>query len=100
MKKALWLGMALLTSACSNSSGSSLPNATAIFTPEARILRSDGAHVILYNESGYLKPAAAQAAAEKYCRGQGKTAQFESQGGYPLDCVSNQLNYCATYICQ
>lgn len=101
MKKALWLGVVLLTSACAGSSGSSsLPDVTGVFAPPARILRADGTHVILFDESGNLKPSAAKAAAEKYCQGVGKTAQFESQGGYPLDCVSNQLPYCATYRCE
>lgn len=92
MKKTLCLGVALLTSACSIMSN--------IGAQDVRILRADGTHVILFDENGNISTVAAKNAATKYCTYQGKTAEFESQGGYPLDCVSNQLKYCVTYVCQ
>jgi hypothetical protein len=93
MKKALCLGVVLLTCGCSTMS--------SLGAQDSRILRADGQHVVLYDENGAIKPAAALDRATKYCKASsGKTAELESQGGAPLECISNQLRYCLTYICK
>jgi hypothetical protein len=92
VKKALVLSLVLLTGACSLMS--------TVGASDVRILRADGTHVILYDENGAIKTSAAADAAAKYCKVSGKTAELESRGGTPLECVSSQLNYCLTYICQ
>jgi hypothetical protein len=92
MRKVLLLSLVLLTGACSFMS--------RVGEPEARIIRQDGDHIVLYNSTGSIKPAAALVVARKYCAAVGKTAELESRGGTPYDCVSNQLGYCLTYVCK
>ncbi len=92
MKTILVLAIALSISGCSVMS--------KVGAPEARILRADGTHVVLFDPNGNIKTEAASDAAGKYCSASGKTAELESQGGAPLDCVSNQLRYCLTYVCK
>lgn len=92
MKKTLVLSVALLTGGCSFMS--------SVGAPDVRVLRANGVHVVLYDPNGNIKTAVASDVAAKYCKSNGKTAEFESRGGEPLDCVSNQLNYCLTYTCK
>jgi hypothetical protein len=92
MRKSMIVGLALLTSGCGFMS--------TVGAPPARILRSDGEHVVLFDPNGEISMKAAETAANKYCAANGKTAEFERQGGPALDCVSNQLHYCVTYACK
>ena len=92
MKRVLFLGLVMLVGACSTMS--------QVLAPEVRILRADGEHVVLYDENNNINKNAAEKTAGEYCGGLGKTSRFESQGGNSLSCVSNQLRYCLTYVCE
>jgi hypothetical protein len=95
MKKGLVVVSALLLSACTGSIGQ-----LGMFEKNApRILSGDDSQVLLYDANG-LSPEGTQGTADKYCARYGKTAEWQSRGGADSDCISNQLNYCATYICK
>lgn len=95
MKKWLVLVFVLLVTACT--SGFSDWNMLGKNT--VRILSGDDSQVLLYDANGIV-PSSGQKTATKYCATYGKTAEWQSNGGTDSDCVSAQLNYCATYICK
>jgi hypothetical protein len=43
---------------------------------------------------------AGQKVATKYCAGFGKSVDSQSRGGSDDKCVSNQMDYCMTYMCK
>lgn len=95
MKKKLILVIVLATAACSSGVGE-----MGMFQKNApRVLSGDENQILLYDATG-VSPAAGLATAKKHCSGFGKTAEWKSNGGTDPDCVSMQLNYCATYICK
>jgi hypothetical protein len=103
MKRVALLVLTLILSACSNEEDRCPPGEFCfsdnfgINAPQP--LRGDEDQVVIYDVNGIV-PAKALHAADGVCSYYGKRAEFLSQGGDSSDCVSNQLNLCATYRCQ
>ncbi|MDR3436265.1 hypothetical protein [Telmatospirillum sp.] len=91
MKIGLAIGLVMLTSACSGL------NDIGYFAPQ--VVEGDDSYVVIYDSNGIM-PSSAIAAANKYCSKYAKTAEMQSRGGSSHECVSKQLNYCATYSCK
>jgi hypothetical protein len=99
MKKALVLGVVLLTASCGGS----------ILNPKSWNNMGDAPRVVAGDESGFvvyspigLTPSNARAAADRYCKPIGKSSHYVHRGGLYHECESAQLNppLCATYSCE
>ncbi|MDR3438674.1 hypothetical protein [Telmatospirillum sp.] len=95
MNKGFVVVFALLLTACTGN----ITDLGALGKNQPRILTGSDSEVVLYDPRG-IGPDGGQETAQKYCAGWGKTAEWKSRGGEDSDCVSSQLNYCATYTCK
>jgi len=91
MRIILVVGLTLLMSACGK-----MTNA-GYFAPKA--VDGDENHVVIYDANGIV-PGNAIKSANAYCAKFGKSATLKMKGGDSYECVSQQLNYCATYSCE
>ncbi len=100
MKKWIVCGLAGFLAACGGVGGINMP----------RIISGDTDQFVIYDDNagmgwngaggGGLNPKKALDVANYYCAEVGKEAEFVSKGGASSECVSNQLNLCATYRCK
>jgi hypothetical protein len=91
MRKMLAIGFSLLTAACGGL------DHVGFFAPKP--VEGDGTYVVIYDANGIV-PNSALAAANGYCADFAKSAELKSKGGKSYECVSSQLNYCATFVCK
>jgi len=91
MKRFIVAGSVVFVTACSDMAD------IGYFAP--RPVDGDADHVVLYAEKGIV-PGRALHIANGYCAQFHKTAIFAHIGGDSSECVSAQLNYCATYECK
>jgi len=91
MRIGLSMGLVLLASACSDM------NNIGYFAPRA--VEGDESHVVIYDPNGIV-PSSAINAANAHCSKYAREAELQSRGGSSYECVSRQLNYCATYSCK
>ncbi|MDR3326418.1 MAG: hypothetical protein LBS66_03910 [Rhodospirillaceae bacterium] len=97
MKKAFILVFVLFTSGCEDIEILKEISSTRGAMP--RFLTGNENQATFYDANGIVRMNG-DITATKYCAKYRKIAEFKSQGGPDLDCVSLQTNYCLTYICK